>query len=148
MEVDLRPATEQDLEACRRLYFTAMEPTLRELRIDPFAHAEGFREQWNPAEVRIIQFGGKDVGWLQLIDRGNELFLAQVFVEPGFQRRGIGTSAIRCVMRQAAGKRLPLALAVVKNNPALRLYLRLGFRIAHEDDRKFHMRLDPRHGVS
>jgi ribosomal protein S18 acetylase RimI-like enzyme len=29
---------------------------------------------------------------------------------------------------------------VVKTNPALRLYKRLGFRVTHEDDRKFYMR--------
>jgi RimJ/RimL family protein N-acetyltransferase len=28
----------------------------------------------------------------------------------------------------------------VKTNPARRLYERLGFRITHEDDRKFYMR--------
>jgi hypothetical protein len=33
-----------------------------------------------------------------------------------------------------------MTLAVVKINPAKRLYDRLGFRVAHEDDRKFYMR--------
>ena len=28
-------------------------------------------------------------------------------------------------------------------NPAHRLYERLGFRVTHEDDRKFYMKLDP-----
>jgi hypothetical protein len=32
---------------------------------------------------------------------------------------------------------------VVKINPALRLYERMGFRITHEDDRKLYMRRDP-----
>jgi ribosomal protein S18 acetylase RimI-like enzyme len=31
----------------------------------------------------------------------------------------------------------------VKINPALRLYERLGFRITHEDERKFYMKRDP-----
>ena len=33
-----------------------------------------------------------------------------------------------------------VTLGVVKTNPARRLYERLGFRITHEDDRKFYMR--------
>jgi len=31
---------------------------------------------------------------------------------------------------------------VVKTNPAQRLYVRLGFRTTHEDERKFYMRRD------
>ncbi len=145
MEIAFRPAAEQDFEACRRLYFSAMESTFRELNIDPVAHSEGFREQWVPAQVRIIQFDGRDLGWVQVIDRWNELFLAQIFVEPEFQRRGIGSSAIRCVTRQAAAKHVPVTLAVIKNNPARRLYMRLGFRTTHEDVFKLYMRLDPKH---
>jgi hypothetical protein len=37
-----------------------------------------------------------------------------------------------------------LTLGVVKTNPALGLYERLGFRITHEDERKFYMRHDCR----
>jgi ribosomal protein S18 acetylase RimI-like enzyme len=32
---------------------------------------------------------------------------------------------------------------VVKINPALRLYERLGFQVIREDDRKFYMKRDP-----
>ena len=143
MEIAFRPATEHDFEACRRLYFSQMANALREFHIDPATHAKGFREQWNPAQVQILRLNGNDVGWLQIIDRGTELFLGQLFVEPDFQNRGIGTLAIRSVLRRAAVRAVPLALAVVKGNPALRLYVRLGFRITHEDDRKFYLRHDP-----
>jgi ribosomal protein S18 acetylase RimI-like enzyme len=33
-----------------------------------------------------------------------------------------------------------VTLGVVKKNPALRLYKRLGFHITHEDERKFYMK--------
>jgi hypothetical protein len=36
-----------------------------------------------------------------------------------------------------------MTLGVVKMNPSLRLYLRLGFGITHEDERKFCMRREP-----
>jgi ribosomal protein S18 acetylase RimI-like enzyme len=39
--------------------------------------------------------------------------------------------------------RQAVTLGVVKTNPALRLYKRLGFRITHEDDRKFYMTREP-----
>jgi GNAT superfamily N-acetyltransferase len=143
MEIGFRPADERDYEACRRLYFSAMEKTIREFGLDPAAHAEGFREQWIAAQVRIIQAEREDVGWMQVIDRLDDLFLAQIFLKPEFQNRGIGTFALQCVMREAADRGQPLALAVIKSNPALGLYKRLGFRVTHEDEFKFYMRLDP-----
>lgn len=42
---------------------------------------------------------------------------------------------------EAAHARQAMTLGVVKTNPALRLYRRLGFRITHDDDdRKYYMR--------
>jgi ribosomal protein S18 acetylase RimI-like enzyme len=35
-----------------------------------------------------------------------------------------------------------LTLSVVKINPARRFYEALGFRITHDDEYKYHMRLD------
>jgi hypothetical protein len=40
------------------------------------------------AQVRIITLDGADVGWLQTILHENELFIAQMFVDGPFQRRG------------------------------------------------------------
>jgi ribosomal protein S18 acetylase RimI-like enzyme len=47
------------------------------------------------------------------------------------------------LIAEAMRTRQAVTLGVVKTNPALRLYQRLGFRITHEDDRKFYMRRDP-----
>lgn len=143
MEITFRLAAEEDYEACRQLYFSQMEKTIRNLNLVPAAHAAGFRERWIASQVRIIQLDGHDVGWLQVIDRFRDLFLAQLFIEPEFQNRGIGAAAMRRIMHHAAEKRLPLALAVVKGNPAIRLCTRLGFSVTHEDEFKLYMRLGP-----
>ena len=49
---------------------------------------------------------------------------------------------------EAARLNQAVCLAVVKINPALRLYERLGFQVTHEDDRKFYMKRDPDGAVS
>jgi ribosomal protein S18 acetylase RimI-like enzyme len=46
------------------------------------------------------------------------------------------------VIEEAAKAGLAVTPGVVKTNPALRLYQRLGFRTTHEDERKFYMRRD------
>ena len=91
-------------------------------------------------QVRIIVLDGTDVGWLQTVREDGDIFIAQVFVDSPFQRRGIGTEVMKRLISEAAALNLAVRLNVVRTNPALRLYERLGFRVAHEDDRKFYMK--------
>jgi len=43
----------------------------------------------------MLALDGTDVGWLQAIRQDDELFVAQMFVDGLFQRRGIGTEMKR-----------------------------------------------------
>ena len=87
--------------------------------------------------------GDADIGWLQTTPKEDGMFVAQLFVDRPFQRRGIGTEVMKQLIAEAAQANQAVRLNVVKINPALRLYERLGFRTTHEDDRKFYMQLDP-----
>lgn len=143
MEITLRPARTHDFDFCEALYFAGMENIIRELKLDRVDQVASFRQQWDLTQVRILASGGADIGWLQTATREDSLFLAQLFVETSFQRRGIGTEVVHRLIAEAARSRRAVTLGVVKINPALRLYERLGFRVTHEDDRKFYMRRDP-----
>jgi ribosomal protein S18 acetylase RimI-like enzyme len=123
-----------------------MDGIIRDLNLDNAAHAAGFRQESESTRVRIVTLDGADVGWLRSAARGDALFLAQLFVDRAFQRRGIGTAVMNRLIDEATSTGQALTLSVVKTNPVLRLYERLGFRITHEDDRKFHMRRDPDEG--
>jgi GNAT superfamily N-acetyltransferase len=120
-----------------------MERIIRELKLDVAAQAASLRQEWESTQVRIIVWDSVDVGWLQIIPHSDALFLAQLFVEGPFQGRGIGTEVMNCLIGEGTRPDKAIALAVVKTNPALRLYQRLGFGITHEDDRKFYMRREP-----
>jgi GNAT superfamily N-acetyltransferase len=148
MQIALRPAGTQDFEYCKRLYFAGMKRIIEELNLDIAAQAVGFHEQWVLKQVRIIAVGSSDVGWLQSIMQDDGLFVAQLFVDDFFQGRGIGTEVMNRLISEAARHNQAVRLAVVKINPALRLYERLGFHTTHEDDRKFYMKRDPDGAVS
>ena len=136
----LRPAVAEDFHYCANLYFAGIERMFRELQLNSQAQVVGFRQRWKPTQVRIIVLDGADIGWLQSTPEDDTLFLAQLFVDAGFQRRGIGTAVMRRLIGEATHAHRAMTLGVVKTNPALRLYRRLGFRITHDDDRKFYMR--------
>ena len=139
----LRPARPDDFDYCARLYFEGME-TIRELNLNMDAQLASFRQHWKAPQVRIITLDGSDIGWLQSFVKGNELFLAQLFVHSALRRQGIGTDVVNGLIEEAARAGQAVTLGVVKTNPALRLYERLGFHTTHEDERKFYMRWDRR----
>jgi ribosomal protein S18 acetylase RimI-like enzyme len=116
---------------------------IRQLNLDMDVQVRSFQKQWESAQVQLITLDGKDVGWLQSMTADDSLFLAQLFVDAPVQRRGIGTEVMRRVIGEASRAGRAVELAVVKINPALRLYQRLGFQVTHEDDRKFYMRREP-----
>jgi len=143
MQIVLRPAVSQDFEYCKRLYFTGMKKIIEELGLDMAAQAASFLQNWDLAEVRIIAVGNSEVGWLQSSVRDDGLFVAQLFVDDPFQGQGIGTEVMNRLIGEASHLNQAVRLAVVKTNPALRLYERLGFHITREDDRKFYMKRNP-----
>jgi GNAT superfamily N-acetyltransferase len=143
MRISFRPARPHDFDYCAKLYFAPMERTIQELNLDMAAHAASFRQRWEPTQVKIITLDGNDIGWFQSTTQGDAFFLAQLFVDAPFQGRGIGTAVMNRIIGEAARAGQAVTLGVVKTNPALRLYERLGFKITHEDDRKFYMRREP-----
>ena len=143
MPILFRQALDQDFDYCKRLYFEEMEWIIEELHLDRDAQAAGFQQQWDVTQVRIIALDGADVGWVQTMTQEDELFVAQMFVDRPFQRRGIGTEVMERLIGEAALVNQTMRLNVVKINPALKLYQRLGFHVIREDDRKFYMKRDP-----
>jgi ribosomal protein S18 acetylase RimI-like enzyme len=148
MQIALRPARPDDFEFCKRLYFTEMASIIDALHLNRQAQAASFSRQWVLDQVRIVTLSaGKsvinDIGWMQTVQQKHALFLAQLFIDAPFQRQGIGTELIRRLIVEAANLSQPVELDVVRINPALRLYQRLGFRIIGEEQHKFNMRRDP-----
>ena len=127
MQIALRPALIHDFEYCGRLYWVGMKRIIQELNLDEASQAVSFRQHWVLSQVRIITLDGSDIGWLQSAMRDDSFFVAQLFVDPAFQRRGIGSEVMNRLIGEAARVHQPVSLSVVKINPALRLYERLGF---------------------
>jgi ribosomal protein S18 acetylase RimI-like enzyme len=138
----LRPARPEDFDYCARLYFEGMDNIIKELNLNMDAQVAGFRQRWDVGQVRIITLDGTDIGWLQSFVKDDALFLGQLFVDGALRRQGIGTGVVKGLIEEAARASRAVTLGVVRTNPALRLYERLGFRTTHEDARKFYMRRD------
>jgi ribosomal protein S18 acetylase RimI-like enzyme len=73
----------------------------------------------------------------------NEIRLQQFFISPEHQRTGIGTEVLSDLVETWALTEKPIALTVLKNNPARRLYERFGFSVVGEVGVKFEMKRRP-----
>jgi ribosomal protein S18 acetylase RimI-like enzyme len=142
-EITLRPAKTPDFGFCQRTYFEPMRATINELGVDETNHLANFASRWEAEQVRMVMINGQVIGWLQTAPTDDTLFLAQLFIDTSFRRRGIGSRLMRILIEEAARENKAVTLGVVKTNPARRLYERLGFRVTHEDQYKFYMRRQP-----
>lgn len=142
--IALRPAQAADLAFCRRITHDAMRWIVEQLfGWDEARQIDRFARQWNLDEVRIMTVGGEDAGWLQTAPVEDAVFLKQIYLDRPFQRQGIGTRVVQIIIDEARREGKAVTLGVVKNNPARRLYERLGFRATREDEYKFYMRREP-----
>lgn len=144
MNVRLRPYQAKDFDFARQLYFQTMRWAIERLFGWDQAQQEASFEAWfNPHEVSIIVADEVDVGWIQQRLDHDAIFLGSIYITPSMQRKGIGTRVIHIILDLASQQSRPVTLAVMKINPVLAFYERLGFRITHQDEHKFYMRSDP-----
>ena len=139
--IDLQQATAEHYDFALHLYLLTMRPYLQEPGVwDERQQRTSFAAQWKREEVRIISVDGKDVGWLQVAELPTEIRLQKFYVSPQYQRSGIGSEVLSNLLAtwRSTGKKI--VLRVLKNNPARRLYERLGFSVVAEADVTFRMR--------
>ena len=76
----------------------------------------------------VIELDGRTVGYLQTFTAADELRLRHLALLPEVQGRGFGSTLVRQVQQDAAGRGIPVKLSVFATNPrAEALYARLGF---------------------
>lgn len=92
------------------------------------AQERSYRSSFPGAVFRIIVLDGVDVGRLTVDRRDDCLHLIDLALLPDHRGRGIGTDILRSLLNEAHGGKVPVRLNVQAGNPALRLYLRHGFR--------------------
>ena len=92
----------------------------------------------NP-NANIVLIDAAEAGILVVERRPDEVYLHDLCLLPSYQGRGIGTAVVAALQKEAAARRVPLRLQVLKVNPALRFYERLGFSVMQETEYFFHM---------
>lgn len=131
-----RRATARDMPWAYQLFRTGMKDYIEQTwGWDEVFQHHSFMENIPPARFTVINNEVQDIGGycLKRVD-GSHLQLELLIIAPVWRKQGLGTLVMQELMRQASKGRLPLQLKVLKTNPAITFYRRLGFAI-HEEDR-------------
>lgn len=91
-----------------------------------------YMEQFTDAEFFVIERGAQSIGRIYIDRRKDEIRLIDIALLPDFRNQHIGTVLLKEVLKEGQASKLPVGIHVEKNNPAMRLYLRLGFEAVED----------------
>ena len=92
-------------------------------------------------DLRIIQFRGKDIGFLATSSTPDTLKVNQIYILPEYQGKGIGSACMTRIVDDASSEMKSVALQVLKvNTRGIAFYQRLGFAIVGESPTHFQMK--------
>lgn len=134
----IRPVTARDEPFLFQLYASTRAEELAAWNWSPLQRETFLRMQWlaqkrdyesrYPTEDHcIIELKHERVGRLWSVRTEHEMRLVDIALLPEHRGTGMGTMLVRALQVEAAVARKPVRLHVVRDNPALRLYQRLGF---------------------
>ena len=86
-----------------------------------------YRAHYPNAEWLVIERSGEPVGRLYIDEWPSQFRLIDISLLPEGRGKGIGGAILADLQEAAAGKGKALSIHVERNNPAMSLYLRLGF---------------------
>lgn len=141
MELTRRLATEADEAFVRGTNKRAYEDVVTRQfgKWDEKQQEAGFDDKWKRAAFDVVELAGERVGAIWVTDEGEYLWLREVFLDPDYQQRGIGTQLVTEELGRARGLHKPLRLRVLRESRARVLYTRLGFVLCGETATHFWM---------
>jgi GNAT superfamily N-acetyltransferase len=150
-DVDFRAANSADLPFLKKLYastridemsvvdWTETQKT-EFLDMQFEAQHRYYHEQFPAAEYLVVEREGEVIGRIYLDRRADEFRLIDIALIPEVRNQGLGKALLKDLLDEAAAARLPVRIHVERFNPAMRLYLRLGFKPL--EDRGVHLLLE------
>lgn len=138
--VTLRPIRDEDMEILFHTYASTRADEMAMivdwtdeqkeafLRMQFQAQHAWYREHYEGAQFDLLLVDGAPAGRLYVHRREAEIRLMDITLLPEHRGSGIGSSVLRELMSEAEASGKPLTIHVEKYNPAMRLYLRLGFK--------------------
>jgi len=86
-----------------------------------------YQQNYPEADWLVMMHDGENIGRLYLERLPDQHRIIDIAFLPEYRGRGLGTALLRDLLDEAAAAGKDMSIHVEKNNPAMRLYRRLGF---------------------
>ncbi|MUK31888.1 GNAT family N-acetyltransferase [Aliivibrio fischeri] len=141
MDITLRKATKSDLDFLVNLRDLTMRKYLDEVGAPVTREAYLERINYQFEDAKIIELDNKAIGLFKVtyLSESNQLYIAQIQIEPEYQGLSVGSYLINQVINEAYKNKQSVSLNVLKSNPAQKLYSKLGFKKVGESETEFNM---------
>lgn len=142
--LSFRPMTDEDLPFLKRVYISTRAAELAHVPWSEAQKAAFFDMQFNAQHRHyqqhyanalwlVILRGGAPIGRLYLDRWSREHRVIDISLLPEHRGKGYGGALMQDLIDEAGSAGRTLSIHVEKNNPARRLYDRLGFRVVDEN---------------
>ena len=154
MKPILRPAGPDDEEFVFQLYASTREGEFSSLgwsrtQLEPLLRMQfAAQRQWYQTaypgyEHHIVMAEGTPIGRMMIKRAPEAVLLVDIALMPEHRGKGTGEALLLDLLQQSSAQGLPVRLQVLKNNPAARLYERVGFVRTGEDQMYWQMERPP-----
>ncbi|MDT0618895.1 GNAT family N-acetyltransferase [Salinisphaera sp. P385] len=134
MHLAFQPYRAGDKAYLWAIYVEAMKPHISTMWGWDIAWQENdFAKSLAAYETWVLADGERRIGYLQVRDNRDSIFIAMIIIEPGFRSRGYGPAILDKLQGDRPGKPLTLRCFRV-NTAAYRFYIRCGFRVVRTDE--------------
>ena len=152
-DIRLVPIEPKHTPFLRELYFTTrydidrapisddQRHQLKQMQFD--AQHRYYQQHYASASFDLICRDNKPIGRIYVDVRQEEVRLIDISLLPEYRNQGIGRQLLIDCQHTAQKAGLPLRLRVEPDNPALRLYRRLGFQVIADEQTNLHMEWTP-----
>jgi len=143
MEYHLIDAKPSDAQWVNELTINTMRPW-----VEASWKEESYRQHYYDLNsfdletTKIIIVGTKRAGRISCEKNEKNLTLADLHLIPDFHGSGLGTKIIKDTINEAFSKGLGVELKCLRTNPVQGLYLRLGFKLIDQDEKRLYYRLE------
>jgi ribosomal protein S18 acetylase RimI-like enzyme len=154
--IDFLPITDEDTEFLYNVYASTREEEMARTgwddeQVEAFLRMQfdlqhtQYLQNYKNASFEIILLDKVPIGRLYVDRRTDEIRVIDLSLLTEFRSQGIGSKIMKDLVAEADKKNLPLNLHVIQNNPAIRLYERLGFKKVGEAGFHFFIEKPPSH---
>ncbi len=139
MKIEYESVAPEHADELARIRVAAMKESLTRIgRFDPVRARERFLSSFSPEHTRFVLHEGLRVGFVVVKPEAGQLKLDHLYIEPEFQRRGVGSAVLQGIFTIADEQGVSITVMALRDSDSNRFYLDHDFKYQNESEWDIH----------